>query len=473
MAITAAVFRADKRCGKSGIPDNAKCTKQTSAKAAGIGGSGGAGIKEMAFKAASVLQAGRAAGSYFAGDKTRALRQITSAGKNLAEYAQEKGERTGDKTLLAFATGKNIVEAHKAFQKNNFAEAANTALEAYSFNKQRQGKSLSTIEELNRGFGDTLQVQKWLNAIDKNYGINNQTAIPKAKAAWRNKSSVFKPKRPKKPTVTGRSTYRGFKRSLLDSITAGDFRGDKRCGKSGIPDTAKCTKTTRQLTRTKGQLKPEEVARLSKSQIRYRERTWQGKPSDEEFARRLLTPGTRTRSVAQGYLSAPTGGDWRSKHLKEGIKQGRKNPAPKGSSEAAMHELRKRELLNRRVKFVGTVATAGAVVATGGHAARKEANRQRATIAEAQRIAGSSNWRKYMLDSITAGDLRDDACWKGYVQKGTKRKGNRIVPNCVPVGKAKAEVKRKTGQDGEDKLTSAKRSVWAEGFEAKKTPARR
>ena len=66
-----------------------------------------------------------------------------------------------------------------------------------------------------------------------------------------------------------------------------------------------------------------------------------------------------------------------------------------------------------------------------------------------------------------------DACWKGYVQKGTKRKGNRIVPNCVPVGKAKAEVKRKTGQDGEDKLTSAKRSVWAEGFEAKKTPARR
>ena len=81
----------------------------------------------------------------------------------------------------------------------------------------------------------------------------------------------------------------------------------------------------------------------------------------------------------------------------------------------------------------------------------------------------------FEIDSmeLTPATLRADACWKGYVQKGTKRKGNRIVPNCVPAGKAKAEVKRKTGQDGEDKLTSAKRTVWAEGFDPKKTKARR
>ena len=24
------------------------------------------------------------------------------------------------------------------------------------------------------------------------------------------------------------------------------------------------------------------------------------------------------------------------------------------------------------------------------------------------------------------------ACWKAYVQKGVKKKGNRTVPNCVP-----------------------------------------
>ena len=25
-------------------------------------------------------------------------------------------------------------------------------------------------------------------------------------------------------------------------------------------------------------------------------------------------------------------------------------------------------------------------------------------------------------------------CWEGYVQKGMKKKGNRMVPNCVPAG---------------------------------------
>ena len=28
-------------------------------------------------------------------------------------------------------------------------------------------------------------------------------------------------------------------------------------------------------------------------------------------------------------------------------------------------------------------------------------------------------------------------CWEGYVQKGMKKKGNRMVPNCVPAGKMK------------------------------------
>ena len=171
-------------------------------------------------------------------------------------------------------------------------------------------------------------------------------------------------------------------------------RVDKKCGKSGIPDNAKCTKgvgrtvsqqkkreavpndkeykrlraieneinqgskpTTRQLTRSNRKLTAGEVKRLSRSQIRWREKNYSGKFSDEEFARRLLTSGTRTRATAQGYLSSPIG-DWRSKNLKEGIKKGRKNPAAKGSSEAAMHELRKRELLNRRVKFVATSAVA-------------------------------------------------------------------------------------------------------------------
>ena len=262
MAIPAATFRSDKRCGKSGIPDKAKCSKQTSAKS-----TPGPELKESAFAVASVVQGARAARSYATGNKGRAVKQLLSAGKNASEYAQERGERTGNKKLLAFATGKNVIEsvtaareARAAFKSGNWksaafniSEAANTSLEAYTFNRQRQGKQLKEWEEANRNFGDLLQAQKWVSAA---------------------------------------------------------------------------TRQTKQR-------------------------------------------------------------------------------------------------------------------------------------------------RKPTMDSITAGNFRDDACWKGYVQKGTKRKGNRTVPNCVPVGKAKGEMKRKTGQDGEDKLTSAKRTVWAEGFEPKKTKARR
>ena len=31
----------------------------------------------------------------------------------------------------------------------------------------------------------------------------------------------------------------------------------------------------------------------------------------------------------------------------------------------------------------------------------------------------------------------DEKCWKGYTQKGMKKKGSKVVPNCVPVGEAK------------------------------------
>ena len=28
-------------------------------------------------------------------------------------------------------------------------------------------------------------------------------------------------------------------------------------------------------------------------------------------------------------------------------------------------------------------------------------------------------------------------CWRGYEQKGMKKKGNKLVPNCVRAGKSK------------------------------------
>ena len=31
---------------------------------------------------------------------------------------------------------------------------------------------------------------------------------------------------------------------------------------------------------------------------------------------------------------------------------------------------------------------------------------------------------------------KQGTCWDGYVQKGMKKKGNKMVPNCVPITKA-------------------------------------
>ena len=48
-------------------------------------------------------------------------------------------------------------------------------------------------------------------------------------------------------------------------------------------------------------------------------------------------------------------------------------------------------------------------------------------------------------------------CWRGYEQKGFKKKVNRSVPNCVRVGKAKggtARIPRKPGQPAGSKKHS-------------------
>lgn len=34
-------------------------------------------------------------------------------------------------------------------------------------------------------------------------------------------------------------------------------------------------------------------------------------------------------------------------------------------------------------------------------------------------------------------------CWDGYVQKGMKKKGGKMVPNCVPAPEPKTKTKKK------------------------------
>ena len=40
-------------------------------------------------------------------------------------------------------------------------------------------------------------------------------------------------------------------------------------------------------------------------------------------------------------------------------------------------------------------------------------------------------------EPIKGGQPIDEKCWQGYTQKGMKKKGKKVVPNCVPVGEEK------------------------------------
>jgi hypothetical protein len=59
---------------------------------------------------------------------------------------------------------------------------------------------------------------------------------------------------------------------------------------------------------------------------------------------------------------------------------------------------------------------------------------------------GKPNYIKKHFDKMEEekNDLKD-ACWKGYTAKGLKKKGNRMVPNCVPVEEENIEEGQVTG----------------------------
>ena len=94
--------------------------------------------------------------------------------------------------------------------------------------------------------------------------------------------------------------------------------------------------------------------------------------------------------------------------------------------------------------------------------------------ARAKRLLQRRVHAKYVSGSTenVPDDIRDhydvtEKCWDGYTQKGMKKKGKKVVPNCVPVGEAKVEAgrsdygkasvrnKRKFGREGEPAVFDA------------------
>jgi hypothetical protein len=70
------------------------------------------------------------------------------------------------------------------------------------------------------------------------------------------------------------------------------------------------------------------------------------------------------------------------------------------------------------------------------------------------RMQSSSMHDQLVAEEKKSNEIKE-ACWSGYVAKGTKKKGGRTVPNCVPLEEAKSEAwQRKEGKDPEGGLNA-------------------
>ena len=63
------------------------------------------------------------------------------------------------------------------------------------------------------------------------------------------------------------------------------------------------------------------------------------------------------------------------------------------------------------------------------------------------KITKAADYLDSAADYIDSGEM-EEACWSGYKQEGLKKKGKRMVPNCVPTNEAKTlgfEIKKSSG----------------------------
>lgn len=171
----------------------------------------------------------------------------------------------------------------------------------------------------------------------------------------------------KKPCKCGKKDMVGRKTSYADGYgkkcdsIAADFesvliRSDKKCGRSGIPEKAKCSKTTAAGTQAKGKNGAAQYAALSDKQ-------------KEQVIRKAAKGRLRNTSRAT---------------IKKAIERNKGNNSVEGRT---MQKAAKRELFNRNVRNVAAVGLYGAAMTAlykndpsiGGMMARDK-NRKRASL---------------------------------------------------------------------------------------------
>ena len=194
----------------------------------------------------------------------------------------------------------------------------------------------------------------------------------------------------------------------MDSLTAGMFRADLKCGKGAISEGEKCTKgSAERVQRT-----------MSNRQARKLEREAQANPklklTRQQLAEIGVARGTNTRKALSEYMKPPSatvyGGKvylrsgFTTKDLKERLEKTKH--LTKDPQQVALRQLARRELFNRRAETVGNVA-AGAVFLTGaalGLMGERD-NRRRSKLERAYRSPSAKRPRR---DSVYAPGFTPD-----------------------------------------------------------------
>ena len=151
--------------------------------------------------------------------------------------------------------------------------------------------------------------------------------------------------------------------------------------------------------------------------------------------------GSKSKDGKPGWVNVKTGGTCASDEPGEGT------PKCVSSSKRASMTKAERDSASRRKKAAdpGQQSKTGAAKPTyvSTDKPKKKVNEDKVLKTVAKELAGASKMHKGQSEKIKKHlkDMKkvDEACWKGYKAYGMKKKGNKMVPNCKPVGSVKEE----------------------------------
>jgi len=130
---------------------------------------------------------------------------------------------------------------------------------------------------------------------------------------------------------------------------------------------------------------------------------WKGTDQIEEGSLHKWFKGSKSKDGKGGWVNVVTGGTCASDEPGEGT--------PKCVSSSKRASMTKAERLSASRR-------------------KKKADPGQQQKSGAAKPTYVSTDKKKMKEEITL----DEKCWAGYIQKGMKKKGKKVVPNCVPVG---------------------------------------